>query len=165
MIEPGQLTERDSTKIALPYGADGAVVPVQKFRDVQKLYAAMTDGKIEYVLSPRPSSVLEQSGAHGSYPYRPALLGRILPQQMDTVKRKGIFVPVQEWICLPFFCCIKSCQYRCLDVLDLIDCLKFLPDNSRDKINILSVTLHIQSFFDIAADLYTDNLREIAGKL
>ncbi len=45
-----QLTERDSTKIALPYGADGAVVPVQKFRDVQKLYAAMTDGKMEYVL-------------------------------------------------------------------------------------------------------------------
>ena len=50
VILPEQLTERDSTKIALPYGADGAVVPVQKFRDVQKLYAAMTDGKIEYVL-------------------------------------------------------------------------------------------------------------------
>ena len=29
---------------------DAAVVPVQKFRDVQKLYAAMTDGKMEYVL-------------------------------------------------------------------------------------------------------------------
>ena len=40
VIRPEQLTERDSTKIALPYGADGAVVPVQKFRDVQKLYAA-----------------------------------------------------------------------------------------------------------------------------
>ena len=50
VILPEQLTERDSTKIALPYGADGAVVPVQKFRDVQKMYAAMTDGKIEYVL-------------------------------------------------------------------------------------------------------------------
>ena len=50
MILPEQLTERDSTKIALPYGADGAVVPVQKFRDVQKLYVAMTDGKMEYVL-------------------------------------------------------------------------------------------------------------------
>ena len=50
VILPEQLTERDSTKIALPYGADGAVIPVQKFRDVQKLYAAMTDGKIEYVL-------------------------------------------------------------------------------------------------------------------
>lgn len=50
VIRPEQLTERDSAKIALPYGADGAVVPVQKFRDVQKLYAAMTDGKMEYVL-------------------------------------------------------------------------------------------------------------------
>ncbi|MCM1388196.1 MAG: hypothetical protein NC231_12780 [Bacillus sp. (in: Bacteria)] len=50
VICPEQLMERDSTKIALPYGTDGAVVPVQKFRDVQKLYAAMTDGKMEYVL-------------------------------------------------------------------------------------------------------------------
>ena len=50
VILPEQLIERDSTKIALPYGADGAAVPVQKFRDVQKLYAAMTDGKMEYVL-------------------------------------------------------------------------------------------------------------------
>ncbi len=50
VILPEQLTERDSTKIALTYGADGAVVPVQKFRDVQKLYVAMTGGKMEYVL-------------------------------------------------------------------------------------------------------------------
>ena len=50
VILPEQLTERDSTQIALPYGADGAVVPVQKFRDVQKLYTTMTDGKMEYVL-------------------------------------------------------------------------------------------------------------------
>ncbi len=50
VILPEQLIERDSTKIALPYGADGVVVPIQKFRDVQKLYAAMTDGKMEYVL-------------------------------------------------------------------------------------------------------------------
>ncbi len=50
VILPEQLTERDSTKIALPYGTDGAAVPVQRFRDVQKLYAAMTDGKMEYVL-------------------------------------------------------------------------------------------------------------------
>ena len=50
VIVPEQLIERDSTKIALPYGADGAAVPVQKFRDVQKLYAEMTDGKMEYVL-------------------------------------------------------------------------------------------------------------------
>ena len=56
VILPEQLTERDSTKIALPYGTDGAVVPVQKFRDVQKLYAAMTDGKMEYVFTERRTS-------------------------------------------------------------------------------------------------------------
>lgn len=50
VIRPEQLTERDSTKIALPYGTNDAVVPVQKFRDVQKLYVTMTDGKMEYVL-------------------------------------------------------------------------------------------------------------------
>jgi len=50
VIRPEHLTERDSTKIALPYGADGVMVPIQKFRDVQKLYAAMTDGRMEYVL-------------------------------------------------------------------------------------------------------------------
>lgn len=50
VILPEQLEERDSTKIALPYGADGQAVPIQKFRDVQKRCATMTDGKIEYVL-------------------------------------------------------------------------------------------------------------------
>lgn len=37
VLLPEQLEERDSAEIALPYGADGAVVPVQKFRDEQKL--------------------------------------------------------------------------------------------------------------------------------
>jgi len=50
VIRPEQLAERDPTEIALPYGADGAAVPVQKFRDAQKLYASMTDGNLEYVL-------------------------------------------------------------------------------------------------------------------
>lgn len=50
VIRPEQLEERDPTAIVLPYGADGASVPVQKFRDVQKLYTAMTDGDIEYIL-------------------------------------------------------------------------------------------------------------------
>ncbi len=50
VLLPEQLIERDSAKVALPYGTEGAVVPVQKFRDVQKLYAAKTDGRMEYVL-------------------------------------------------------------------------------------------------------------------
>ncbi len=50
VIRPEQLDERDPTEIALPYGTDGAAVPVQKFRDAQKLFAAMTDGDLEYIL-------------------------------------------------------------------------------------------------------------------
>jgi len=50
VIRPEQLEERDPTEIAIPYGTDGAAVPIQKFRDAQKLYAAMTDGDLEYVL-------------------------------------------------------------------------------------------------------------------
>lgn len=50
VINPGQLVERDPTEIAVPYGADGVAVPVQKFRDAQKLCTARTDGKAWYVL-------------------------------------------------------------------------------------------------------------------
>ena len=50
VIRPEQLTPQDSVKIALPYGVDGKTVPIQRFRDAQKLYTAMTDGKVEYVL-------------------------------------------------------------------------------------------------------------------
>ena len=66
VIKPEELTERDPTEIALPYGADGAVVPVQKYRDVQKLYAVMTDGKMEYVLY----GVENQSRVHFAMPVR-----------------------------------------------------------------------------------------------
>ncbi len=50
IILPEQLEERDPAEIALPYGADGAVAPVQKFRDAQKLCTVMTDGELEYVI-------------------------------------------------------------------------------------------------------------------
>lgn len=50
IIRPEQLEERDPTEIALSYGADGVAVLVQKFRDVRKLYASMTDINLEYVL-------------------------------------------------------------------------------------------------------------------
>ena len=66
VIKPEELIQRDPTKIALPYGADGAAHPVQKFRDVQKLYAAMTDGKTEYVLY----GVENQSRVHYAMPVR-----------------------------------------------------------------------------------------------
>ncbi len=43
-IDPSRLVELDTAKAALPYGADGASVPEQKYRDVLKLLNAMTDG-------------------------------------------------------------------------------------------------------------------------
>ncbi len=90
VIEPEQLKERDSTKIALPYGADGAVVPVQKFRDVQKLYAAMTDGKIEYVLY----GVENQRRVHFAMPVRNGLYDMLdyagqVEEAASRTKKKG----------------------------------------------------------------------------
>ncbi len=47
-IDPARLTELDTTEIVIPYGAGGAGVPEQKYRDVLKLLYAMTDGKTAY---------------------------------------------------------------------------------------------------------------------
>ena len=47
-IDPARLTELDTTEIVIPYGASGAGVPEQKYRDVMKLLYAMTDGKTAY---------------------------------------------------------------------------------------------------------------------
>lgn len=66
VILPESLTERDPTEIAFPYGADGASVPIQRFRDAQKLYAAMTDGEIEYVLC----GVESQTESHYAMPVK-----------------------------------------------------------------------------------------------
>ena len=47
-IAPARLPELDTTEIVIPYGASGAGVPEQKYRDVLKLLYAMTDGKTAY---------------------------------------------------------------------------------------------------------------------
>mgnify|MGYP001145134290 CR=1 FL=1 len=39
-IDPARLTELDTTEIVIPYGASGAGVPEQKYRDVMKLLYA-----------------------------------------------------------------------------------------------------------------------------
>jgi len=67
VIHPEQLKEQDSTAIAIPYGADGAVVPIQKYRDVQKMYAAKTDGELEYIIL---CSVESQAGIHYAAPVK-----------------------------------------------------------------------------------------------
>lgn len=49
VIRPEGLKELDTTQIAIPYG-NGARVPVQKYRDVLKLWAAMMDENAIYVM-------------------------------------------------------------------------------------------------------------------
>ena len=69
VLLPEQLGERDSTELSLPYGTDKAAVPIQKFRDVKKLYTAKTDGKTDYVLY----SVESQARIHYAMPVRNSL--------------------------------------------------------------------------------------------
>ena len=38
------------TEIAVPYGADNASVPEQRYRDVVKMLMAMTDGYVAYCI-------------------------------------------------------------------------------------------------------------------
>ncbi len=49
-ILPEMLTELDTTEIAVPYGADDAFVPEQRYRDVVKLLVTMTDGRAAYCI-------------------------------------------------------------------------------------------------------------------
>ena len=49
VIHPENLSPLDTTEIAVPYG-NGARVPIQKYRDTLKIWAAMSDNKVVYVL-------------------------------------------------------------------------------------------------------------------
>mgnify|MGYP000034281929 CR=1 FL=1 len=43
VIDPKNLKELDTANVIIPYGADGAEVPYQKYRDVFKILCAMED--------------------------------------------------------------------------------------------------------------------------
>ncbi len=49
VIEPEKLWEMDTSQIALPYGSN-ARVPIQKYRDLLKIWEAMTDGRMIYII-------------------------------------------------------------------------------------------------------------------
>lgn len=49
VIQPNKLKELDTTEIAIPYG-NGARVPVQKYRDLLRLWSAMMDDTAVYVM-------------------------------------------------------------------------------------------------------------------
>ena len=65
-IDPARLTELDTTEIVIPYGASGAGVPEQKYRDVLKLLYAMTDGKTAYCVI----GIEHQAEIHYALPVR-----------------------------------------------------------------------------------------------
>ena len=50
VIMPEQLHSLDTTVIGVPYGADDAGAPVQKYRDGMKILSGMTDDKAVYLL-------------------------------------------------------------------------------------------------------------------
>jgi len=66
IIAPARLTELDTTGIVIPYGADGAGVPEQKYRDVLKLLHAMTDGDAAYCVM----GIENQAEIHYALPVR-----------------------------------------------------------------------------------------------
>ena len=49
VIQPDKLKQLDTTEIAIPYG-NGARIPVQKYRDLLKLWSAMMDDTAVYVM-------------------------------------------------------------------------------------------------------------------
>ena len=65
-IDPARLSELDTTGIVVPYGADGASVPEQKYRDVLKLLYAMTDGDAAYCVM----GIENQAEIHYALPVR-----------------------------------------------------------------------------------------------
>jgi hypothetical protein len=83
VIHPEDLREMDTTSIVLPYGADGAVSPQQKDRDLLKMLLK-TDGKVAYCLL----GVENQSEIHTAMPVRDLLYDAItLAKQVEQAAK------------------------------------------------------------------------------
>ena len=66
VIDPKNLKEMDTANVIIPYGADGAEVPYQKYRDVFKILCAMEDENAVYLLL----GVENQSNVHYAMPVK-----------------------------------------------------------------------------------------------
>ncbi len=66
VIDPKNLKELDTASVVIPYGADGAEVPYQKYRDVFKILCAMKDENAVYLLL----GVENQSNVHYAMPVK-----------------------------------------------------------------------------------------------
>ena len=69
VIDPKKLHPLDTTAIGVPYGVDGATVPVQKFRDELKFLTAMEDDTMVYLLL----GIENQSEIHYAMPVKDML--------------------------------------------------------------------------------------------
>ena len=69
VVRPEALRPLDTALVALPYGEDGASIPVQRFRDVAKVVIAMTDDHAAYLLL----AIENQSKIHNAMPVRTML--------------------------------------------------------------------------------------------
>lgn len=83
IIRPEALQSVDTTEIVAPYG-NGAKVPVQKYRDNMKIWAAMQDGKAVYVLLGSEN----QSKVHYAMPVKDMLYDSInYAAQVDASRK------------------------------------------------------------------------------
>lgn len=83
IIKPESLRSVDTTEIAFPYG-NGARVPIQKYRDTMKIWAAMHDEAAVYVLLGGET----QNKIHYAMPVRDMLYDGInYAAQVDEAKR------------------------------------------------------------------------------
>ena len=83
VIRPEDLREMDTAGIVLPYGADGAVSPQQKDRDLLKMLMK-TDGKVAYCIL----GVENQSEIHTAMPVRNLLYDAItLSKQVEKAAK------------------------------------------------------------------------------
>lgn len=50
VIRPENLHPVDASEILLPYGKEGARLPIERLRDLMRMWAAMEDGGTVYIL-------------------------------------------------------------------------------------------------------------------
>ena len=98
VIRADNLTELDTTVIALPYGVD-AKEPIQRFRDILKLYKAMRDNEAIYLMF----GIEAQSEIHYAMPVRNMLYDAMnyvkqVSEATASYKRNEISLPHKEFL-------------------------------------------------------------------
>ena len=73
VIKPQNLRQLDPTELAFPYGKDGSLVPIQKYRDVLKIATVMRDDRAAYILL----GIENQSHVHYAMPVKNMLYDAI----------------------------------------------------------------------------------------